>query len=96
MPKLMLDAAARRARDGLKARYVVLRGHKSAIDALVGYEIDHKKSQSQKYDELVDELLHFWTAWPVHKYPVWRTSSMSTTLASDSIAHGQLSRRALV
>jgi hypothetical protein len=45
------------ARDSLKARHVLLRGHRSAIDALVAFEVDHTKSELQRYDNFVDELL---------------------------------------
>ncbi|SHH20658.1 hypothetical protein [Bradyrhizobium erythrophlei] len=51
------EKQARWARDDLKARNILLRGHRSAIDALVAFEIAHKKSQLQMYDEFVDNLL---------------------------------------
>lgn len=51
------EMQARWARDDLKARNILLRGHRSAINALVAFEIDHKKSQLQRYDEFVDDLL---------------------------------------
>ncbi len=51
------EMQTRRARDDLKTRKILLRGHKSAIDALIAYEIGHKKSQLQIYDKFVDGLL---------------------------------------
>jgi hypothetical protein len=51
------EMQTRWARDELKARNILLRGHRSAIDALVAFEVDHKRSQLQAFDELVDELL---------------------------------------
>jgi hypothetical protein len=51
------EMQTRWAREDLKNRDVQLRGHKSAIDALIGYEIDHKRSQLQIYDEWIDDLL---------------------------------------
>jgi hypothetical protein len=51
------DMQTRWARDDLKDRKVLLRGHRSAIEALVAYEIQHKRSQLKVFDEYVDELL---------------------------------------
>jgi hypothetical protein len=51
------DMQMRWAREDLKARNILLRGHRSAIDALVAFEIDRKKSQLQMYDKFVDDLL---------------------------------------
>jgi hypothetical protein len=51
------EMQVRWAREDLKARNILLRGHRSAIDALVAFEIGHKKSQLQIYDEFVDDLL---------------------------------------
>ena len=51
------EMQTRWARDDLKARNILLRGHKSAIDALVGFEVGHKRSQLEAFDEWVDELL---------------------------------------
>lgn len=51
------EMQTRWARDGLKARNILLRGHRSAIDALVTFEIENNRSQLQAFDELVDELL---------------------------------------
>jgi hypothetical protein len=45
------------AREGPKKRDVHLRGHKTAIDTLVTYEVEHKKALLQVYDEYVDQLL---------------------------------------
>lgn len=52
-----VEMQTRWARDELKARNILLRGHKSAINALVAFEVDHKKSQLEAFDEFVDELL---------------------------------------
>jgi hypothetical protein len=51
------EMQTRWARDDLKAKDIVLRGHRSAIDALVAFEVEHRRSQLQVFDELVDELL---------------------------------------
>jgi hypothetical protein len=51
------EMQTRWARDDLKDRNVLLRGHRSVIEALVAYEIKHKRSQLQIFDEYVDELL---------------------------------------
>jgi hypothetical protein len=52
------EMQTRWARDDLKSRSILLRGHRSAIDALVTYEVEHKSSQLQAFDEYVDELLN--------------------------------------
>jgi hypothetical protein len=67
-----VDMQTRWARDELKARNILLRGHRSAIDALVAFEVEHKKSQLQAFDELVAELLQCRTDGRPNKHSVLR------------------------
>lgn len=45
------------ARNDLAGRKVLLRGHRTAVEALVAYEIEHKRSQLQGFDGIVEQLL---------------------------------------
>lgn len=66
------EMQVRWARQALEARDILLRGHRSAIDALVAFEIDHTKSQLQRYDDFVDELLLCRSDGRPNKHPALR------------------------
>jgi len=66
------EMQVRWARQDLKTRNILLRGHRSAIDALVEFEIGHKASQLQQYDDFVDDLLLCRTDGRPNKHPALR------------------------
>ncbi len=66
------EMQTRLARDGLKARNILLRGHRSAIEELIAFETEHRRSQLQAFDDFVDELLQCRSDGRPNKYTALR------------------------